>query len=49
MVKSFCVKQKKTDTMCRTFGPKMIDLCFGALVLNAELKSLIFTWFSKSL
>ena len=43
MVKSYCVKQKKQSECVEPSGyktAKMVDLCFGALVLNAELKSL---------
>ena len=39
MVKSYCVRQKK-QTECENLRviklPKVVDLCFGALVLNVE-------------
>ena len=39
MVKSYCVKQKKQTECLEPSGYKTTkngDLCFGALVLNAE-------------
>ena len=40
MVKSYCVKQKNQTECVEPLGyktaKKMVDLCFGALVLNAE-------------